>query len=166
MKNIIVFAAIFFAIGCQKEGNWEMPHPAEKITAFTLKEVHGGLLRWELQGESALEKGDTIVIYQFILKFYKNDGTVASILRADSGYISKETNDLKALGNVIVVSNDSTTLWTDELNWIEEKQKIETESFIKYKKGEKFYTGEGLEADPDLNLIVVKKKFHGKGEFE
>lgn len=143
-----------------------MPKIEEKITTFTISEAQGDLIRWELQGESAVDRGDTVIIYRFLLKFYNCDGAITSTLKADSGYIFEETNDLKALGNVVVETDDSTTLWTDELNWKEKEQKIQTESTLKYKKGNTFYTGKGMEADPDLKCIVIKEKFTGEGEFE
>jgi LPS export ABC transporter protein LptC len=156
----------FLLFGCDNETKYEMPKLNEKITTFTISEANKDLLKWELKGESAIDRGNTIVIYNFVLKFYQKDGMVSSVLQADSGFIFEETNNLKALGNVVVQSEDSTIVWTEELNWIEDKQKIQTESSLKYKKGEKVYTGKGMEADPDLKHIVIKNKFTGEGQFE
>lgn len=166
MRYLTVFMAILFVFYCERSEELKVQKTDERITAFTLNEAHGDLLQWELQGESAFYRRDTIIVYCFLLKFYNNDGIVKSTLRADSGYVFEKTNDLKALGNVVVESNNSTTLWTEELNWIEKKQKIQTDSTIKYKKGNKIYSGIGMESDPDLKRIIIKKKFHGEGEFE
>lgn len=166
MKYLTVLLTFMFLFNCEKDSEFKIPESDERITTFTISEAHRDLIKWELKGESAINRGDTIIIYNFLLKFYDMDGTISSILKADSGYIVEETNDLKALGNVVVESNDSTILWTDELNWIENEQKIQTESFLRYKKGDKIYTGVGMEADPDLKYIIIKNKFIGEGEFE
>jgi hypothetical protein len=70
------------------------------------------------------------------------------------------------MGNTIVKSSDSVTLWTDELNWSEEKQKIFTDGKVKYSRGNDIYFGKGLESDASLKRIIIKEKFSGQGEFK
>ncbi len=166
MKYIFILLMIAGLFGCEKENNLEITKESERVTSFTLKEVNKSSLQWELKGKRAVYLRDTIVIYELQLFFYNREGSFTSELKADSGYVFENTKDLRAMGNVIVQSKDSTILWTRELNWIQKEQKIQTESPVKYKKGDKIYTGKGLESDSDLKHIIIKEKFQGKGEFE
>lgn len=137
----------------------------ESLSSFVLKNYGGSRLKWKLTAENA-KISDTTIIYRLELEFFDESSKRSSILKADSGYIVHATNDLRATGNIVIISSDSVTLWTDELNWSEEKQKIFTDGEVKYSKRNQIYRGRGLESDPSLKNIVIKEKFSGEVEFE
>ncbi len=163
-KMLILVLAIVF-MSCEKQNTTEFEIKEESLTSFILKNYKGSRLIWKLTAEDA-KISDTTVIHQLELEFFDENSQPSSKLKADSGYIIHKTNDLKAVGNIVVKSSDSVTLWTDELNWSEEKQKIFTDGEVKYSKDKQVYRGKGLESDPSLKHIVIKEKFSGKGEFE
>ena len=156
---------IFFLIVCDKQKTTEMEIKEESLYSFILRSYEGSKLKWKLIAEDA-KISDTTIIHQLELEFYDDDLNYASRLKADSGYVVNESNDLKIMGDIVVKSSDSTTLWTEELNWSEEKQKIFTDEKVKYSKGNEVYFGKGLESDAGLKRIVIKEKFSGKGEFK
>lgn len=150
---------------CDKQKTTEMEINEESLSSFELRSYEGSRLIWKLMAGDA-RIADTTIIHRLELEFYDKNSELSSRLKADSGYVINDLNDLKVMGNVVVKSSDSTTLWTDELNWSEERQKIFTEKKVKYSKGNDIYFGKGLESDASLKKIVIKEKFSGKGEFE
>jgi LPS export ABC transporter protein LptC len=165
MGKIVLFILIFSFLRCEHKKEIEMSAKEESLSSFTLKNYDGSKLKWKLTAQKATIS-DTTVINQFELEFFDEDLNRVSILKADSGYIIHKTNDLRAKGNIFIISSDSVKLWTDELNWSEERQKIFTDGEIKYSKGNEQYRGKGLESDPSLKHIVIKEKFSGEGEFK
>lgn len=165
MVFLIIIVVLIIA-GCDGDRSVQMPEYRERVTSFRLKEFSGTDLRWELEGTEAREKGDTIVVSKLHIDFYDENRRKKSTITSDSGYVFMQSNNLKALGNVVVETGDSSTLWTEELNWDNKEEKIKTDRIIKYKKGRNIYRGKGLESDPDLNRIIIREKFEGEGEFE
>lgn len=156
---------IFFLIVCDKNKTTEIELREESISSFILRNYEGSKLKWKLTAEDA-KISDTTVIHELEVEFFDKNLESSSKLEADSGYVFHKTNDLKVMGHVVLRSSDSVMLWTDELNWSEEKQKIFTDGEIKYSKGNQIYMGKGLESDPNLKNIVIKEKFSGEVEFE
>jgi LPS export ABC transporter protein LptC len=165
MMKIFLLVLIFIFVSCKRQNPTESEMRKEILSSFILRNYKGSRLQWKLTAEDA-KVSDTTVIHQFELEFFDKDLQPSSKLKADSGYVFNKTNDLKAMGHIVVRSKDSVTLWTDELNWSEDRQKIFTDGEVKYSKGNQIYRGKGLESDPDLKNIVIKEKFRGKVEFE
>ncbi len=165
MIKIFLFVLIFILVSCEKQNATELEMKEESLHSFVLRNYTGSRLKWVLTAEDA-KISDTTIIYQLEVEFFEKDSKSSSKLRADSGYVFHKTNDLKAMGNVVINSSDSVTLWTDELRWSEEKQQIFTDGEVKYSKGNQIYRGTGLESDPSLKNIVIKEKFSGEVEFE
>jgi len=156
---------IFILISCEDRKITEAELREESLSSFAIRNYEESRLRWKLTaGEAKIS--DTTIIYNLKLVFFSVDMEPSSTLKADSGYVVQKTNDLKAMGNIVVESSDSVTLWTDELNWSEEEQKIFTDKEVKYIKNSETYMGRGLESDPELKHIFIKEKFSGKGDFE
>lgn len=162
-RFLLVFIVVFVA--CEKQNTTDLETKEETLSSFVLSNYKGSYLEWKLTAEDA-KISDTTVIHQLKLEFFDEDLQPTSKLEADSGYIFHKTNDLKAMGHIVVKSKDSVMLWTDELNWSEEKQKIFTDSEVKYTKGNQIYRGKGLESDPNLKNIVIKESFRGEIELK
>jgi LPS export ABC transporter protein LptC len=165
MIKMLILMLAFVFMSCERQNKTELEIKDESLTSFILKNYKGSRLIWKLTAEDA-KISDTTVIHQLVLEFFDENSQPSSKLKADSGYVIHKTNDLKAVGNIVIKSNDSVTLWTDELNWSEENQKIFTDREVRYSKDKQVYRGRGLESDPSLKHIVIKEKFSGKGEFE
>lgn len=150
---------------CDTQKTTEMEIKEESLYSFVLRNYEGSRLIWKLIAEDA-KISDTTIIHKLELEFYDENSKVTSRLSADSGYVIHESDDLKVMGNIIVKSSDSVTLWTDELNWSEEKQKIFTDGKVKYSRDNDIYFGKGLESDASLKRIIIKEKFSGQGEFK
>ncbi len=165
MRKICLLLAIISFMACNRKKTTEMEIREESLSSFILRNYERSQLKWKLNAKEA-KISDTTIIHQFELEFFNENSQLSSRLKADSGYIIHETNDLKAMGNIVVKSSDSITLWTEELNWSEERQKIFTDGEVKYSKSDEIFFGKGLESDPGLRKIIIKEKFSGKGHFE
>ena len=94
--------------------------------------------------------------------FYDQEGNHTSVLVADSGLIQEKRQNLEALGNVVVTTEEGIKLETSSLRWDPQKRKIVTDDFVKITKKKDVITGYGLEADEELEHLVIKKRVKGK----
>ncbi len=94
--------------------------------------------------------------------FYDQEGNHTSFLVADSGLIQEKRQNLEALGNVVVTTEEGIKLETSSLRWDPQKRKIVTDDFVKITKKKDVVTGYGLEADEALKHLVIKKRVKGK----
>jgi LPS export ABC transporter protein LptC len=63
------------------------------------------------------------------IDFYR-DGKHESYLTADSGMVNDKTEDIVAIGNVVMVSDSGFTAYTDSLFWLNDSDKVYTNSAI------------------------------------
>ena len=63
------------------------------------------------------------------IDFYR-DGKHESYLIADSGMVNDKTEDIVAIGNVVMVSDSGFTAYTDSLFWLNDSNKVYTNSAI------------------------------------
>lgn len=161
---MVVLTAISLALGlggCQRadrEGAPPVPvgdknQPSQEIGQFTLRETDAeGRLTWVLQATTAqvFEDRDEVEAETIHIDFYAETGQVTSVLTADRGIIVRRTNDMRALGHVVVRNAAGDELLTEELAYDAPKEKIRTDAFVTLIRGRDVLTGYGLEADPDL----------------
>jgi LPS export ABC transporter protein LptC len=108
------------------------------------------------------EKSDLKKAKGVRVDFYDQEGNHTSILVADSGLIQEKRQNLEAVGNVVVTTQEGIKLETQSLRWAPEKRKIVTDDFVKITKKKDVITGYGLEADEELKHFVIKRSVKGK----
>lgn len=80
--------------------------------------VHfGHMIRYEGDDILRLDQGVKV-------NFYNNKGEHASTLTSDRGEFNEKTHDVKAIGNVVVVSDTGVTLHTEELSFDNRTEKV------------------------------------------
>jgi LPS export ABC transporter protein LptC len=90
--------------------------------------------------------------------FYNQQGQHSSKLTADGGVLYEETNDVVALGNVVVVSDSGVILRSDSLRWDSRRQRVLTEAFVTITRANgETLRGFGFESDPNLKHLSIKK---------
>ena len=119
----------------------------------------------------------TKVIADKILKFEINDSTMAYVLDidlldslgmvtthivGDSGIIKETDGFLKIYGNVKVVTDDSTILYTDYLIWDSRTNRIRTDAFVRIERDDDIISGWGLDADNRLTSIKILDRVTGE----
>ena len=96
------------------------------------------------------------------VEFFDKEGKLQTTLTAEHGEYSEDKHDMVAYGNVRVESVEGDVLETDSLFWNNEKDKILSNSFVKLTRGRDVMTGYGLECDPNLNSVDIKRDVHAK----
>jgi LPS export ABC transporter protein LptC len=133
--------------------------PDQAIENFTLTYTNQGEKEWELEADRAeiyKREGKTIV-QKLKIKFY-DQGKITSILTAREGELCSPAGDMEVRGDVVVTSEEEgITLKTESLKWDAQRKKIVTDDFVRQEKGDTIITGQGLESDPELEKVVIKK---------
>ena len=85
------------------------------------------------------------------IDFYDSDGQKRSNLIANGGELDNRTQDVKAFGHVVVKSDTGVTLYTEELYFDKQAEKIisNVDVMIITVQGDTIY-GTGLVSDPQL----------------
>jgi LPS export ABC transporter protein LptC len=133
--------------------------PDEVFTDFVTLESDSGLAQWRLTAPKAKRytKEKLIMLDNPVIEFFDKEGTRQTTLISDAGEYSEETRDMLAYGNVKVTSVEGDVLETDSLCWNNEQDKILSNSFVKFTRGRDVLTGYGLECDPNLNSVDIKR---------
>lgn len=89
------------------------------------------------------------------LLFFNKDGSLKSDLKADSAYLDESTNNMQAIGNVVVVQQD-TTLMTHSLRWINRtKMIISNDPFMMVTGNKDTLFGERFEMNQATNRLRI-----------
>lgn len=118
---------------------------------------------WIMRSLKVIERGDTLVGYGVSIKFFSGN-KVSSVLVADSGKYDQITENMVAIGNVYLVSYDSTELWTKSLHWDAKRRLIWTDDSVKIKQRDRVLYAKGLETDAEISYLKFKSPVRGEGE--
>lgn len=88
--------------------------------------------------------------------FFNDEQSHLSHLTAQWAQVNENTNDLLASGNVVVVSDSGVTLYTEELRWDHQRERIVSEVFITFVQDQDTLTGIGFESDSDLKNWIIR----------
>ena len=103
---------------------------------------------------------DALLVGNVEVNFFNNEGQHISILYSDSARINEQNNNLKANGNVYVVSDSGYTLTTNEILWDNRYKMIVAEDSVMFTttEGDTLY-GVGFESDMDLEQWKIFRIF-------
>ncbi len=104
------------------------------------------------QFEQTVEIGEGLKV-----DFFDKDGSHTSVLTAEKGVIDEKTNDLMAIGNVLLISDEGPQLRTEQLNWDNRRGKVLAEGEVTVSTEQITETGTGFEAYPDLRRWSMKQ---------
>jgi LPS export ABC transporter protein LptC len=93
-----------------------------------------------------------------VVDFYNTEGQHTSNLISERGLLHEETNDVEAMGNVVVVSDSGITVRTQRLRWDNARQKILSNDFVTITRaqGDTLY-GHGFQSDQSLRNYSILK---------
>lgn len=99
------------------------------------------------------------------IQIFEKDGQLSTTLRADRGYLLKQENIFKGIGNVQVENLlKDQKLQSEELFWDRRKKIIYTEKFVRVQNGGTFSYGSGFEADETFSTYKLKNPRDGEIE--
>ncbi|MBN2001681.1 LPS export ABC transporter periplasmic protein LptC [candidate division KSB1 bacterium] len=172
MKNLLalIFLLIFIIAACEREEppsgvSGKKDVPDQEMWNSTVTSMNKG------HKEAVVNYGHMLhyaekKIYEFdenvMVDFYNMEGQHASRLTARKGEMDERTNLVKAMGNVVVVSDSGVTLYTEEVYYDQNIDKIISNVDVLFTRavGDTMY-GTGFESDPQLNNYIIKNP-HGK----
>ena len=162
-KVFIILGFLFIASGCTKEkeevSSTSIQRPQEIVIGFNLTETTAGVRSWSITADKAVSYEKKMIVYNPKLKFYDENGRYSSTLTSDSGIIFNETNNMKAIGNVELISKDSIVLRTDTLEWLDKERKIFAPGRVVIFKENKKVIGTGFESNPSLTHIKLRQTY-------
>jgi LPS export ABC transporter protein LptC len=110
----------------------------------------GYIQKFDAPQETNMSQG--IVVY-----FYNELGQHTTTMRASRGVVNESTYDLKAEGDVVVVSDDSTKLRSERLYWDNRRRLIHTPEFVSVTSSREKVQGQGFESDQRLRNYKIFK---------
>ena len=95
-----------------------------------------------------------------VADFYNDTGEYRSTLYSDSAIVEKISNNLRALGNVRVVSDSGYTLFSDEVFWNNQYKLVTSSDSVTFTNSnlDTLY-GVGFESDMDLTNSKIYKPY-------
>lgn len=135
----------------------DRPLPDQVITGFSLTETTMGEKDWHMEADKAYiyEKRNILEAEAVEVTFFDKAGEVRSVLKADYGKLNRGSDDMEAIGNVVVTSADGVILETETLRWESELRKIISEDSVRIVREQDVLTGWGFRGDPDLGSFRI-----------
>lgn len=154
---------LLFSCGEKKSGFERVIEKDEPInTEVTLRDFTTTLynrdtLNWTLKSDAAfaLKENNQVKFDKLYIEYYdKIDGKIT--MQGEQGVFAQTQRVMVISGNVVVKSSNGRRLYSEKLTWNEKKGTINTDEDVKivYPGGDVLY-GKGMEADQDLNRIVI-----------
>ncbi len=166
LKKLVI---ILILIACQKKHNYienlNMPNYEQEIENGNIIEYENDKKNWKLEAQRIILRGNYYIVYNFVLTFYDNNG-ISAILSGDSGDMDKVSKNMRAFGNVLFKSKDSSFLKTNKLYWNDFARRIYTDDsvYIYDAKNKRELYGIGFESDDQFKNIRIFRNVRGKGE--
>jgi LPS export ABC transporter protein LptC len=96
------------------------------------------------------DKQYTLIREGLRLEFYDDEGNPKSVLTSNEGKVFDATQDMLAIGDVVVVSKNGSTLYSAELNWKNKEERIISNVPVKITTETDTIYGDTFISDPDL----------------
>ena len=164
-----LFIVFFLFLSCdkRKEGvpsSISGDVPDEEVMGFSVTETTSGRKEWILHAKWAgvyNDKGITLA-KNVAIEFFDEAGKKYSDLTSREGILEHGSSNMRAKGDVVVVTDEGTKLETDELVWLNGPGKITSDGFVKITRKKDIITGIGFESHPDLKQFEIKKDIKGE----
>lgn len=157
------------ALGCSEKKAKETPVqgnqlPDETMTEFVTQETDSGRVQWKLAAPRATRYNarNVFMLDNPKIEFFDQMGNLQTTLTAKNGEYSVLTHDMLAYGNVVATSTKGEILETDSLRYLNEKDKIVSDSHVKLTRGHDVITGIGMEADHTLDSVDIKRNMRAR----
>ncbi len=160
MNNYIRYFVIIILLSHCKEENItkkiEITMPRFVLENFSLTETHEGKKRWTLYADVANVYDEIINVDTVLILFFDTEGKEFARLSSIAGRLNTKTHNILVRDSVVLLTSDSTTLFTDSLFWQNDSQKILTNSYVRIiKRDSTTIEGNGLVTTPDLKRIEI-----------
>ena len=159
-KNLICVIISFLLInGCSKESPNEelskgVDFPDQESWGVTIILTDSSVERARVKSghlEKYNQKQHILLDENVEVNFFDEKQKHVAVLNSSKAEVDQKTNNMKAIGNVIAISDSGITLHTDTLYWDAKNEKMRTEDSVMITTLEKdTLYGVGFESDSDL----------------
>jgi LPS export ABC transporter protein LptC len=165
-KLLIIAFLVPLLTACEKEptlGKKKIPEYKGATVEFdSVRTIYSqnATTRVKLYGakQIVLQDGDVLYPEGIEVSMFNEQGIRTTNLQADSGRYSKNVRIYKAYGNVVVVNlEQKQTLYTDQLNWDQNKREIFTDKNIKIVTPQELLYGVGLVSNDEFSRYRITK---------
>ena len=132
MRSVPIFFLII-AISCNKESLQNIPSrdglPDQESWGVNIILTDQGIIRAKVSSghlEKYNEKEFIMLDSSVIVDFYDHKEQHTSVLYSDKAEVDQQSNDMKAIGNVVAVSDSGITLFSDNLIWDSKGERLHT----------------------------------------
>lgn len=152
-------------VGCEQVPRTE-PGPAsgempdQEVGDFVVTETDEGNPQWTLYARNAAiyNARNAVIAHGVRVDFFDEKGIRSSTLTAREGELNQQRRDMVARGNVVLQTTEGTRMSTEELQFINQRQRIVSDVFVRVERAGDVLTGIGFESDPNLEHFEFKKK--------
>ena len=159
--NNLICAIISFSLinGCSKESPDEelskgVDFPDQESWGVTIILTDSSIERARVKSghlEKYNQKQHILLDENVEVDFFDKKQKHVAVLNSFKAEVDQKTNNMKAVGNVIAISDSGITLYTDTLYWDAKNEKMSTEDSVMITTLEKdTLYGIGFESDSDL----------------
>ena len=128
--------------------------PDQESWGVTIILTDKGLMRAKIRSghlEKYNEKEFVLLDRDVTVDFFDDKEQHTSVLTSKTAEVDQASNDMKALGNVVAVSDSGITLYSETLTWNSKDEKLHTKDNIMITTLEKdTLYGVGFESDSDM----------------
>ena len=160
---------------CTKQSIQDLPSregmPDQESWEVNIILTDQGMIRAKIRSghlEKYNEKEFIMLDSSVTVDFFDSDEKHTSILTSNRAEVDQSSNDMKAIGNVVAVSDSGISLYSNTLVWDSKNEKLRTKDKIMITTLEKdTLYGIGFESDSDLeNWKIINPSGVTGREFE
>ena len=163
MKNcrcliFLVQLCISFLISCSSDSIQQIPIkedvPDQESWDVTIILSEKGIMRAKIKSghlEKHHDKSFVFLDSNVVVDFFDKEEKHTSLLNSKYAEVNQKSNNMKAIGNVVAISDSGITLFSESLIWDAKKEKLFTDDRIMITTLEKdTLYGTGFESNSDL----------------
>ena len=164
--RLVLILMLIIAASCDKESLENVPSrdgmPDQESWGVNIILTDQGIIRAKVSSghlEKYNEKKFIMLDSSVIVDFYDHKEQHTSVLYSDKAEVDQQSNDMKAIGNVVAVSDSGITLFSDNLIWDSKGERLHTkeEIMITTPEADTLY-GVGFESDSDLQNWKILRR--------
>jgi LPS export ABC transporter protein LptC len=156
--RLFLFILLIFVSSCARKPILEMPSrdgmPDQESWGVNIILTSEGLIRAKVRSghlEKYNEKKFVLLDSSVMVDFFNEEEQHTSVLTSKTAEVDQASNDMKAMGNVVAVSDSGITLYSETLTWNSKDEKLHTKDNIMITTLEKdTLYGVGFESDSDM----------------
>ena len=168
MKNFLFAAILVVALaGCEEKvkpsvlsGVSSSQLPSQESWNSTITFSDSGIVKAIVNAGHIYAYDNSRVTYLdsgVVVDFFDEFGRHTTVLTSRQGTVDEGTNNLEAIGNVVVKSDSGTVVYTEKMFWNNQRQLIHSPEFVRIISPKEQLQGTGFESDHNLRNYKIFK---------